>query len=507
MDQVTQPAKATVWPAGDRSLVLRALSHATGKDFAPDAAKIVEYEDFPIAVIRRFGGTVSRGGEDSMAAFRRFASEDFSRFLAFQALWSGKAEDGCLVVSRAALRADPEAWLTRALALLAPDLIADKAATRKALARATAWLDRHPAPALDSFAHYDAGLFDLLGRLNLKRAQVQTIFGKVMERDISEAAILPFQTQESPAALRKTLMSTQEYQRAQRLRDGTATDFKTYDQEPPEVVAHAKFHDHEILRKTRLGWPRSQLFVSRDAKLIYCPIGKVACSFLKSQMVRISDLAHSDLILSSIHAMTDRVVTGVQLSDYSHAEAEAFLADPEMVRFAVLRDPRDRVLSAYVEKLFMGRTNAGNISHARELITSVQAKQGLTRPDFERGITFRDFVTEIVGTDPALLDTHWRPQSLYLEGVSYDRIFGLHQIDEVVDLLEARSGKTLPRQPQNVTGSGKGKLHPGAADLLPGALDDLPRLDAESFFDPEIDAMIRTYFADDFRLFEQTLVS
>lgn len=269
------------------------------------------------------------------------------------------------------------------------------------------------------------------------------------------------------------------------------------------ILASEEFRAGALARKTSLGWPLDQVFVSRAAGVIYCPIGKNACSYLKSLMLHLSDHPHAAVIAQNVHLLTDYVRTGLQLSDYEEGEVAAMIADPGILKVAVLRDSRDRLLSAYTEKLMLNRLAVGNIHHARSVVRPAQARRGVAAPDFDRGITFRDFVEQVTRDPRATLDPHWRPQHLYLQGIAYDRLYRFDAIDALVDDLEARAGRALPRQPRNVTGSGRGPLRPGAMDLLPAELAAGPRLDRESYFDEGLDRAIAAFFAADEALLTQ----
>ena len=271
------------------------------------------------------------------------------------------------------------------------------------------------------------------------------------------------------------------------------------------LLRSAEFRASPRARKTALGWPLGQVFISRKAKVIYCPIGKNACTFLKRQMLAISDVENPGYLLRDIHLLTDYVRTGLQLSDYTPEEVAGFIASPSFLKVAVLRDPADRLLSAYVEKFVTNRLAAGNIHHTRPVVAAVQAAEGIASPDFDRGISFRQFIGQITSVPPETLDPHWRPQALYLEGIVYDRLYGFGEINLLVDELERRSGIALPRQPQNVTGSGRSNvIQPGASELLPGQLQALPRLAGTSYLDPDLRERIAGYFAADYALLQRT---
>jgi len=265
-----------------------------------------------------------------------------------------------------------------------------------------------------------------------------------------------------------------------------------------------EFRTSERSKKTRLGWPLSQVFVSQNARVLYCPIGKNACTFLKSEITRTQGLLHTPYILRDIHFVTDHVRTGLQLSDYSKEDAAALMTNDDYFKFAVLRDPADRLLSAYIEKFVVGRLSAANMHHTKSVVVPVQSMQGLTETDFDRGITFRQFIDFIAKADPEHLDPHWRPQTLYLAGIEYDRLFRIDELDDLITILEERTGMTLNRKARNVTGSGKGTFLRGAADLLPAQIAAAPRISKNSFWDPDVREAMEQVYASDYTLFENT---
>lgn len=256
--------------------------------------------------------------------------------------------------------------------------------------------------------------------------------------------------------------------------------------------------------KAPLGWPLAQVFISKAARVIYCPIGKNACTSLKSEIARTANLRHINYVLRDIHFITDYVRTGLQLSDYTEDQVARLITAKQYFKFAVLRDPADRLLSAYIEKFVMGRLEPANIHHTKSVIVPVQSMNGLMPADYDHGITFRQFVNFIAQTNTARLDTHWRPQADYLAGIDYDRLFRIDQLDELMDILEERAQMPLQRKPRNVTGSGKGVLRTGAADLYPTDIANSPRIARASFFDDEIQSTVESIYATDYSLIKQT---
>src|SRR5438128_1729082 len=154
-------------------------------------------------------------------------------------------------------------------------------------------------------------------------------------------------------------------------------------------------------RPNGLGWPLAQILVVERYGLLYRPIAKNACSSLKRMMVTLSDIEGKELMLSApnIHDSIDQHRTGAKLLDLEHDRAVALLTNPDVFKFAVVRDPFERLVSAYVEKFVINRTTPGNRQHTGPVVGAVQGGP----PDFDRGITFADFVRTVTAQDPATL--------------------------------------------------------------------------------------------------------
>ena len=98
-------------------------------------------------------------------------------------------------------------------------------------------------------------------------------------------------------------------------------------------------HKARLPVRQSVSWPLSQIFVVHPGKLLYCPIGKNACTFLKQVMVRIAQPENMEYILASVHARTDHAHTGLLLGDYPAEGVRALIHSEEFYKFAVWRDP------------------------------------------------------------------------------------------------------------------------------------------------------------------------
>lgn len=283
-----------------------------------------------------------------------------------------------------------------------------------------------------------------------------------------------------------------------------AARFETRAELHNAILESAEFKASPQARKYFGDWPFAANFVSHKAKAIYCPIGKVGCTFMKRQFARIEGLPYLDGVLADIHTLSERVNTGLIMADYPEVEARALAADPDYFRFAVIRNPFDRLLSAYLEKFVQNRhNNFSNSFHASKVVRPVQMARGFSEVDYDTGISFRDFITFITRQPRGTLDPHWNEQVDYFRDLELDTIVELDRVNDMVAVLEARSGQTLPRARENVTDHEAGETYLPAADLLPGEIEQIRGLHPASFWDEALTEAVYGYFARDVDLLEQ----
>jgi len=239
-----------------------------------------------------------------------------------------------------------------------------------------------------------------------------------------------------------------------------------------------------------LPWPLWQMLVLRDRKLVYNPIAKSGSSSLRAAIVAISDIPNELKVLQ-----LETHTTGLQLGDLPLQEARDILQDRAYLKFTVFRDPFERLVSAYLDKFVLNRLHPGNQFHTRRVIAGVAGRPQPSQEDFNRSISFAEFVDYIVAQRPENLDPHWCPQYLHLQGAIH-RVFRLEDLHEVTRLLGL--SEDLPRY--NVTRNAL-RLVPEAYRL---AAFEIPCTDiaSESFFDACIRRRVESYYALDFTLWE-----
>lgn len=153
-------------------------------------------------------------------------------------------------------------------------------------------------------------------------------------------------------------------------------------------------------------FPERYYIINHRYKFIYCPIPKVACTSIKQAIL---DLTDADSSVDNIHLY---VHNRFSLGIYHHEDARKFLNDSNYFKFAFIRNPWTRIASAYVSK-FVYPIMGLLAQFAREVIEKIYYDCGL-EPNYEKSITFKQFVKYLVANEDRQLDFHWLPQHLFL---------------------------------------------------------------------------------------------
>src|SRR4051794_20872038 len=94
----------------------------------------------------------------------------------------------------------------------------------------------------------------------------------------------------------------------------------------------------------RVGWPESNFLLDTQGRVVYCPIAKVACTSLKLWMLAIAGDTPAQPFNEHVE------VQRYWLKRLGHRAAQRALHDPECFKFAFVRNPWSRVVSAYLNK-------------------------------------------------------------------------------------------------------------------------------------------------------------
>jgi hypothetical protein len=251
--------------------------------------------------------------------------------------------------------------------------------------------------------------------------------------------------------------------------------------------------------------------VSREHRVMFMPIAKNANTSLKRLFVRLSGHPDTDAILAEdIHYYLISHNTGLSLCDYSRDEAQAMVEDERYFRFVVFRNPLRRATSGYLSKFVRDRQFEGPHLETPEVIGSaidwVYAQRN-EPPDYERSITWNEFVDHLVSNDDDGLDTHFKSQESYLGGLEFHSVFAVRDMRRLVRELESRFGRRLNLEHVNETPRKKRAfLRRDLLNLTPAelrALEFLPH-DRE-LLTPAITKKLKRRFQRDMALWKAAL--
>lgn len=186
--------------------------------------------------------------------------------------------------------------------------------------------------------------------------------------------------------------------------------------------------------------------------LVCCAIPKNACTAVKHWMLWAAGIDTSHLDHGEVHDFARRQIGVERLSgkDVRRIRASAFA-------FAIVRDPVDRVVSAYIDKFI--RQNPMNL-HSKCVIEAVRfgrrvrltkrerfetggrwiERRSDPRIDYSAGVSFAEFVAYLEVTPDSRLDDHYRPQAdfLRLSGLRYDSLIPFERFREGLVEVAAR---------------------------------------------------------------------
>lgn len=249
-------------------------------------------------------------------------------------------------------------------------------------------------------------------------------------------------------------------------------------------------------------WPAAQVFAVESVRVLYQPIAKCACTSLKRLMVDLSDIpARAAVLAGDVHHLTDTGGTGLILFDRTPAEVARVVAAPGWFRFAVVRGPFDRLVSAYIDKFVVNRHKPFFREVLEPLWLAAQGVDDARAVDFDRGISFRECVSAVTRLPRAGLDAHLRPQVDYLDAVGLDRLYAMEDLDLLAADLARHCGRAVDLPHANRTRARERPRLSGLADVPGCDLDETAlRSDSAGFYDAALLAEVAQLYAADITL-------
>tara|TARA_B100001063_G_scaffold16363_1_gene12578 strand:- start:6176 stop:6892 length:717 start_codon:yes stop_codon:yes gene_type:complete len=189
-------------------------------------------------------------------------------------------------------------------------------------------------------------------------------------------------------------------------------------------------------------------FEEQNFAFIYLP--KVACTSWKLHLWQASGHAiPADLEYSDVH--NPKRLALPYVDQMAREQQQAFLHKldlGQLTAMAVIRDPRSRVLSAYLDKILFHSNPLSKFS--RNVLPAIQTCFGLVaeqRPSFEQFLRWNQAELDARRWNP-----HWRPMVHLLGHTKRLQLWPMEQLDSAVQAVNKRFNCNLSFPKQQVLG-------------------------------------------------------
>lgn len=171
--------------------------------------------------------------------------------------------------------------------------------------------------------------------------------------------------------------------------------------------------------------------ISLRKRFVFCPISKVANSSLKAFFIQAELMSMGqpqgaqDLDTKIIHdVFYGPLLSPMQLKK---AHLERILTEKGFFKFVFVRNPVDRVLSCYLDRV----RAPGSVPH--QIVFDALGKTD------EDTVTFSEFLDFVASQDVKAMNPHWRPQyhECGYDVIAYDAVYKFETLaDGVSDVLD-----------------------------------------------------------------------
>ncbi len=245
---------------------------------------------------------------------------------------------------------------------------------------------------------------------------------------------------------------------------------------PPAPPASATVFPHRLKESTfnlhNKNCPGASAITSERGKLAYVPIPKNACSSIKIFFYELIHGKEYSDHFSKIHRQFD----------YTAIDFEKFAADEEYFKFLVVRDPIDRFVSAYNNrvKLYQELTRhwfKAHDQHPQKTLAFFESNSLAYDPDINQ---FARRIQDYIKVSSNIIH-HFFPQHFFFHGrpEAFTKIYNIRQLPKLAAHLEERIGAPVHFQSVQETKNLENAAR--RSDLGYEELDELKKFYAEDY--------------------------
>ncbi|HEV2363398.1 MAG TPA: sulfotransferase family 2 domain-containing protein [Caulobacteraceae bacterium] len=224
---------------------------------------------------------------------------------------------------------------------------------------------------------------------------------------------------------------------------------------------------------------RYSTFVDATSKFLYFEIPKNACSTIKlylremKQAPALAPFTDWAPETNRNHFVHSRVnVPLPSLLDLSAAQQEEAIDSDDFVRLLVVRNPYERLVSAWKSKVFLREPGFGYV---------YRAVRGRDEPSgYEDLVSLAEFVDFVERCeDLSSCNSHWRLQSehIFHRSIKYNSVFSTDTLGQALEAIAAVFAVAPPRQPRKANTS----VEAVRAALTPETAEKIRRLYSPDF--------------------------
>ncbi|MEC8304946.1 MAG: sulfotransferase family 2 domain-containing protein, partial [Planctomycetota bacterium] len=235
-------------------------------------------------------------------------------------------------------------------------------------------------------------------------------------------------------------------------------------------------------------------------KILYCPIEKNSCTLFKRILILNSEFSEQ-FIASTLDPHTFLKQTGLMKPE----NATPF-QDADYLRFIIVREPLERIVSAYMNKFVRSKRYKIALK-----ITQDYRRQFDQPYDENRLLNFSEFVQHISEQTNQEMDVHWRPQIDFVrhEIELFQYKVTMERIAEFISILSRRMGVELDAS--KTANQNHYAAYPPGMNFHITPPEELRQLksvpEADSLLTPELRNVLTRRYARDIELYQECVDS